>query len=176
MSSRCDEACRPGTLVLVAALAAAGCTTGPPVVDRQVPPAGARMDGVRQVPLRPGLPIDAGPPEPNPLGSGPAVVNDGERLYAWMNCIGCHFDGGGGMGPPLMDAKWIYGGEPVQIFDSIVNGRPNGMPAFGDKLAADEIWRIVAYVETLSPEGEAGGTQPDARRITPVQRQSGDGQ
>ena len=31
------------------------------------------------------------------------------------------------MGPPLMDAKWIYGGEPVQIFDSIVNGRPNGI-------------------------------------------------
>ena len=35
------------------------------------------------------------------------------------------------MGPPLMDDKWIYGYEPEQVFATIVEGRPNGMPAFG---------------------------------------------
>jgi cytochrome c oxidase cbb3-type subunit 3 len=26
-----------------------------------------------------------------------------------MNCSGCHANGGGGMGPALMDDEWIYG-------------------------------------------------------------------
>ena len=30
-----------------------------------------------------------------------------------------------------MDDKWIYGYEPEQIFATISQGRPNGMPAFG---------------------------------------------
>src|SRR4051812_7745023 len=35
----------------------------------------------------------------------------GQRLYGWMNCSGCHATGGGGMGPPLMDDEWRYGGR-----------------------------------------------------------------
>ena len=36
-------------------------------------------------------------------------MNEGKRLFGWFNCAGCHANGGGGMGPPLMDEKWIYG-------------------------------------------------------------------
>jgi len=54
------------------------------------------------------------------------------------------------MGPPLMDDKWIYGSAPANIFATIVEGRPNGMPAFGGKLANDQVWRLVAYVRSLS--------------------------
>ena len=43
------------------------------------------------------------------------AVNEGKRLYRWYNCNGCHANGGGSMGPPLMDDKWIYGSEPAQI-------------------------------------------------------------
>src|SRR4051794_17058392 len=31
------------------------------------------------------------------------AISQGQQLYTQMNCSGCHFHGGGGMGPPLMD-------------------------------------------------------------------------
>jgi cytochrome c oxidase cbb3-type subunit 3 len=49
-----------------------------------------------------------------------------------------------------MDAKWLYGSEPEQIFETIVQGRPNGMPAFGNKIVADQVWQLVAYVRSMS--------------------------
>ena len=67
-----------------------------------------------------------------------------------MNCVGCHFHGGGGIGPPLMDEKWIYGSDPSQIFATIVESRPNGMPSFRGKLNDDQVWKIAAYVRSLS--------------------------
>ena len=64
--------------------------------------------------------------------------------------MGCHFHGGGGIGPPLMDAQWIYGGSGQNIHDTIVQGRPNGMPSYGGHIPDDQIWMITAYVRTLS--------------------------
>lgn len=149
-----------GLLTAVALTALAGCGGDP--VARPTPPGGEPVQGVRQVPLRPGEPMAAQAARENPHAGNQAAVEDGRRLYQWMNCVGCHFDGGGGMGPPLMDEKWIYGSAPEQIFDTIVNGRPNGMPAYGDKLAADEIWRIVAYVETLERPADEDDRQKGA--------------
>jgi cytochrome c oxidase cbb3-type subunit 3 len=58
------------------------------------------------------------------------------------------------MGPPLSDTQWIYGGKPEQIFLTIAQGRPNGMPAFGRILPDAVIWKLVSYVQTLSePQG-----------------------
>src|SRR4051812_23953296 len=87
--------------------------------------------------------------------------SEGRQLYKAMNCNGCHADGGGAIGPALMDEKWIYGFEPQKIFETISYGRPNGMPAFGGKASAPEIkivgklpesqiWQLVGYVRSLS--------------------------
>jgi cytochrome c oxidase cbb3-type subunit 3 len=81
--------------------------------------------------------------------NAPAIA-EGQTLYTQMNCVGCHFHGGGGMGPPLMDDEWRYGGRIDQIAASIAEGRPNGMPAWRNKLTDDQIWKIAAYVRTLS--------------------------
>jgi cytochrome c oxidase cbb3-type subunit 3 len=78
------------------------------------------------------------------------AVNEGKRLFNWYNCSGCHFHGGGGIGPPLMDADWIYGDEPQNIFASIVEGRPNGMPSFAGKIPEFQVWEIAAYVRSMS--------------------------
>jgi cytochrome c oxidase cbb3-type subunit 3 len=78
---------------------------------------------------------------------------EGKRLYTWFNCVGCHSHGGGGSGPPLMDERWIYGAEIDQIYLSIVQGRPNGMPAFGGRIPPQQIWQIAAYVRSLSGFG-----------------------
>src|SRR4051794_12790521 len=40
------------------------------------------------------------------------ALSEGKRLFSNFNCSGCHAHGGGGMGPPLMDEKWIYGSAP----------------------------------------------------------------
>lgn len=74
----------------------------------------------------------------------------GQQLYLQMNCVGCHSHGGGGMGPPLMDNEWRYGGRIDQIATTIAEGRPNGMPAWRDKLTEDQIWDLAAYVRSLS--------------------------
>ena len=50
------------------------------------------------------------------------AISQGGQLYVQMNCVGCHFHGGGGMGPPLMDDEWRYGGRIDQIAASIAEG------------------------------------------------------
>ena len=90
----------------------------------------------------------------NPYGDDPIAAADGRQLYGAMNCAGCHGGaGGGGIGPPLADAEWIYGGQPENVVQSILQGRPNGMPAFGGKLPPAEAWKIAAYVATLAAAG-----------------------
>jgi cytochrome c oxidase cbb3-type subunit 3 len=49
-----------------------------------------------------------------------------------------------------MDSQWIYGSRAENIFQTIAEGRPNGMPAFGRKINADQIWQLVAYVRSMS--------------------------
>jgi len=78
------------------------------------------------------------------------AISEGKTLYSAFNCNGCHARGGGGMGVPLMDNDWIYGHRPEQIFSTIVEGRPNGMPSFGGKIPAYQVWQLVAYVRSLS--------------------------
>jgi cytochrome c oxidase cbb3-type subunit III len=87
----------------------------------------------------------------NPYEGQKNVLAEGERYYGWFNCAGCHgAAGGGGIGPPLADNDWIYGGGPGQIFLTIVQGRPNGMPSFGGQIPDDQVWKIVAFVSSLS--------------------------
>jgi cytochrome c oxidase cbb3-type subunit 3 len=78
------------------------------------------------------------------------AISDGQFLYSKLNCVGCHSHGGGGMGPALMDDEWRYGGRIDQIATSIAEGRPNGMPAWRGKLTDDQIWKLAAYVRSLS--------------------------
>jgi cytochrome c oxidase cbb3-type subunit 3 len=85
------------------------------------------------------------PYEGNAWASG-----EGKRLFYWFNCSGCHANGGGGMGPPLMDDKWLYGSEPSAVLSSILDGRPNGMPAFRDRISEDQAWKLVDYVRSMS--------------------------
>ncbi len=91
------------------------------------------------------------PPDPRArLYQGNAFhIGEGQRLYGWMNCVGCHFHGGGGIGPPLMDDEWIYGGSMEHIVQTIVLGRPNGMPSFRGKIPDEQIWQLAAYIRSM---------------------------
>ena len=95
------------------------------------------------------------------INNAEAVVT-GMKLYKAYNCNGCHSNGGGGMGPSLMDGTWIYGSRLEQIHQTLVEGRPNGMPAWNGKIPDEQMWQIAAYVRSMSlPETLArqqGGT------------------
>jgi cytochrome c oxidase cbb3-type subunit 3 len=78
-----------------------------------------------------------------------------------MNCYGCHGGrAGGGMGPSLRDQQWLYGDTPADIFDSISEGRGNGMPAWGTKLPPDVIWKLVTYIQSLRTANEPDAPTP----------------
>lgn len=78
------------------------------------------------------------------------ALSEGKRLYSNFNCIGCHSNGGGDIGPALMDARWIYGATPEDIYKSILDGRPNGMPAFRGRINETQARQLTAYVRSMS--------------------------
>ena len=102
------------------------------------------------------------------------AVAQGQQLFTWMNCVGCHSHGGGGMGVALMDGKWRYGGRIDQIAASIYEGRPNGMPAWRSKLTDQQIWQLAAYVRSLSGQvrKDAVAARTDTMSNTPPQTQT----
>jgi len=91
------------------------------------------------------------PATTTPYEQSAYAVGEGKRLYSAYNCAGCHSIGGGGaIGPALSDAEWIYGSHPDQIYATIVQGRGNGMPAFGGKIPDYQVRELAAYVRSLS--------------------------
>lgn len=116
---------------------------------REEPPSASPASTATLSPLQPGPTIREVSTH-SPYQNNAYMVNEGKALYNAMNCVGCHANGGGGMGPALMDDQWIYGSDPQQIFSSIAQGRPNGMPAWGNRLSSDQIWRLVGYIQSLS--------------------------
>lgn len=107
-----------------------------------------------------------------PALNDPAAPQRGMTAFAAFNCVGCHMgNGGGGMGPSLSDGNFIYGGDPENLYLTIVQGRPNGMPAWGTVLPSDTIWDLVAYIRNLgrAPHPQWGQTvsanSPDIEQV-----------
>jgi len=95
------------------------------------------------------------PVVPNPADARTGAINRGKQLFVRMNCAGCHgYDAKGGMGPDLTDRYWRYGGSPVAIYESIIEGRPQGMPSWSAAIPSEEVWDIVTYIESF------GGASP----------------
>jgi cytochrome c oxidase cbb3-type subunit 3 len=136
----------PKTAAIVFAMLLSAC--GQPK-EQPAPPAGAIAEGNRVSELQPGPPIPVRQIK-NPFEGSQEAIADGKRLYNDFNCSGCHAAGGGAIGPPLMDDEWIYGSSPSNIFWTIVEGRPQGMPAYGGRITEDQVWRIAAFVRSLS--------------------------
>jgi len=131
-----------GTMLTVAA-----CEREARRLNEKSPPAPAQF--VTQVRLQPGPTLVSDTSE-GYFDDNAYGTTEGQILFDQMNCSGCHANGGGGMGPPLMDDEWTYGSLPSQIFSSIAEGRSNGMPAWKYRLTNQQIWQLVAYVRSLS--------------------------
>jgi cytochrome c oxidase cbb3-type subunit 3 len=74
--------------------------------------------------------------------------------------------------PLMRNPQWIYGSDPASIFQTIAQGRPNGMPAFSGRMSDQQIWRLERYIRSLGGAEEnvaAGGSSGKS----PTQRQQG---
>jgi cytochrome c oxidase cbb3-type subunit 3 len=102
--------------------------------------------------IQPGLSLSGGgfARLTNPFEGDRAKIREGGVLFVSYNCLDCHgADGSGAMGPSLADGRWHFGGTAGEVYQSIYEGRPDGMPAWGGRIADDQIWRLVAYVQSL---------------------------
>lgn len=153
--------------MLLAVAAASGCEREERRF-REEPPAGAPSRAVALTQLQPGG-TAVSESTYSTYDENAYAISQGKRLYESMNCVGCHSHGGGGMGPPLMDDEWIYGSDPSQIFKTIVEGRPNGMPTFKARLGNTQVWQLVAYVRSMSGLGSRPATsaRDDHMKATP---------
>jgi len=76
-------------------------------------------------------------------------TSKGAKLFATY-CKGCHGEGAtGDIGPNLTDDKWRYGGTDEDIFTTISNGRPGGMPSWKNTLSEDDIKELIEYIRSL---------------------------
>jgi cytochrome c oxidase cbb3-type subunit 3 len=92
----------------------------------------------------------------NPLANDPDAVARGAKDFDNFNCSGCHMaHAGGGMGPALSDAAWLYRSSDANIYLDIAQGRGAGMPAFGAMLPDRTIWELVAYIRSISEKPPA---------------------
>lgn len=87
----------------------------------------------------------------NPREHDPRALDEGKQLFVAYNCADCHGgEGSGGMGPSLQDGRWHFGGTAGDVYESISEGRPDGMPSWGGRISDAQIWALVTYVRTLS--------------------------
>jgi cytochrome c oxidase cbb3-type subunit III len=165
----------PIIVVAFCALAVAACERE----ERQFrpkPPEAALTGMIQMSPIQPGMARLAVQTK-NSYEDNAYAVAQGQQLFRAYNCNGCHSNGGGGMGPPLMDGKWIYGSDPANIVATILEGRPNGMPSFSGKIPEQQVWEcgLCPLHERLAVKGccagsprPHGGQEPRKRDRAPA--------
>jgi len=81
----------------------------------------------------------------NPFQDTATVLPEGKDIYD-KNCAQCHgADFKGGVGPSLADID-----KPeAETFKTVYSGvSAGGMPAFGDSLGKERVWKVVAYLKS----------------------------
>ena len=107
---------------------------------------------------------------PEPPAVSPERIIRGAQLYRDSGCPSCHGDMGKGDGrsgqdlktsegdpisPRDLTNKWNFRGgyAPHDVFLRLAAGMDgSSMASYADALSAEEIWNVVAYVLSLSPE------------------------
>lgn len=84
-----------------------------------------------------------------PVADPAALVAAGKELFA-SNCAACHgADAKGGIGPDLTAANYKFGNSHDAVVSSIRDGRPGGMPAYGNQLSGGQIEELAAFCLSL---------------------------
>ena len=77
------------------------------------------------------------------------AIKEGKELFA-NTCAPCHNSNAkGGIGPNLTLTTLHFGSTRKDIYESIANGRPNGMPPFLQQIGSEKISKTIAFLESL---------------------------
>jgi putative heme-binding domain-containing protein len=87
----------------------------------------------------------------NPLASDPKAAETGRWMFR-IFCAPCHGIGAdGGRGPDLTRGSYTAGDRDADLFRVISTGVPGSeMAAYGGRMENDQIWRLVAYIRSVS--------------------------
>jgi putative heme-binding domain-containing protein len=87
----------------------------------------------------------------NPLSGDPKAAETGRWTFRIL-CAPCHgIQAAGGRGPDLTRGSYSVGDDDKQLYNAIARGIPGSeMPAYGERLDADGIWRLVSYVRSVA--------------------------
>lgn len=83
------------------------------------------------------------------LAGNAESVAAGEAIWT-ANCVACHLQGQGLVGPNLTDDYWLHGNKITDIYTVIENGvLEKGMIAWKEKLSPEQMSQVAAYVWNL---------------------------
>ena len=87
----------------------------------------------------------------NPLAGNTQAAETGRWTFRILcaPCHGIHADGG--RGPDLTLGTYSVGDQDKDLYTAIARGVPGSeMPAYGERLDAEGIWRLVTYVRSVA--------------------------
>ena len=102
------------------------------------------------------------------LVSDAPMVAAGKALFA-KHCVVCHgpqAEGKRGLGPNLTDNFWIYGGGPLQIYNTVYTGTEKGMPAWQAQLGGGALKQVTAYLVSVR-NTNVRGQKPQGKPWSP---------
>ena len=81
------------------------------------------------------------------MSENQTIVAKGKQTFQ-TNCVACHGENlRGGIGFNLVDAEWVHGSLPAEIYTTISKGVPEkGMQAWANLLGQKRITEVVAYI------------------------------
>lgn len=93
--------------------------------------------------------------------SDATALESGKKIFVTA-CAACHAaDGGGTVGPNLVDDYWLHGGSISDVFKSIKYGWPEkGMKSWKDDYSAAQIAQITSYIKSLKGTKPATAKEP----------------
>jgi cytochrome c oxidase cbb3-type subunit 2 len=85
----------------------------------------------------------------NPFAGDKRAALTGKEIFL-KHCAVCHgSDAKGVIGPDLTDQEWKYGNSDGDLYTTISEGRPGGMPNWGTQLGNDNVWKVISYIRTI---------------------------
>ncbi len=102
------------------------------------------------------------------LSEDAPMVATGKGIFM-KDCMPCHgMQAQGTAGPNLTDEFWFYGGAPSDIYNTVYNGTPKGMPNWGPRLGQGATKQVVAYILTLRNTNVPGREPQGEKWVTPA--------
>lgn len=90
-------------------------------------------------------------PRTNRFANDPTAIGDGKPMFS-LRCAPCHGrNAEGGRAPDLTRGIYSVGDTDEDLFNVIANGAAGTeMPDFLSRIGEDNVWRLVAYVRSVS--------------------------